>query len=104
MQSAIGKHQDVTRDVSTSGLHTAVVYAPDGVRLVAAAPSRRALIRRIADYVERHANETLWPNDTRLVHQLLAEAAHEQAVELYFALVGERWDEEWIVFGGPHVS
>jgi hypothetical protein len=80
------------------------VYAPDGVRLVATASSRRALTRRIADYVERHASERLWPNDARLVHQLLGEAAHEEAAELYFALVGQRWDEEWIILADPAAS
>lgn len=105
MESAIRRsHHEVTADVSAAALHTAVVYAPDGVRLVAVASSRRALARRIAAYVEQHASERLWPSDARLVHQLLAEAAHEQAAELYFALVGQRWDEEWIVLGNPSAA
>ena len=84
--------------------HTAVVYAIDGVRFVAAATSRRALLRRVAQYVERHAGDRLWANDARRVHHLLDVAAHEEAVELYFALVGERWDEEWIVLSDPAAS
>ena len=84
--------------------HTAVVYALDGVRFVAAAPSRRALMRRVADYVQRHAAEKLWADDARYVHQLVAGSAHEEAVELYFALVGQRWDEEWIVLTDPGAS
>jgi len=84
--------------------HTAVVHAPDGVRFVAAAASRHALMRRIADYVRRHADERLWASDAPRVHELLAAAAHEEAVELYFALVGQRWDEEWIVVTDPGAS
>jgi hypothetical protein len=84
--------------------HTAIVYALDGVRLIAAAASRHALMRRVAEYVRRQAGEMLWANDARRVDQLLAERAHEEAVELYFALVGQRWDEEWIVLADPTAS
>ena len=84
--------------------HTGIVYALDGARFVAAAASRRALMRRLAGYVGRHAEQRLWPDDARRVQNLLAEAAHEEAVELYFALVGERWEEEWILIANPAAS
>ena len=84
--------------------HTALVYALDGVRFVATATSRRVLMRRVAHYVERNADERLWANDASRVRLLLANGEHEEAVELYFALVGERWDEEWIVVADPSAS
>lgn len=85
-------------------LHTAVVYALDGVRFVAAAPSRRTLIGHLADYVRRCAADSLWASDARHVDDLLARGAHEDAVDLYFAVVGQRWDEEWIVLADPTAS
>jgi hypothetical protein len=84
--------------------HTALVYALDGVRFVAAASSRRALMRRVAEYVQRQAGEMLWEGDARRVDQLLVGAAYEEAVELYFALVGKRWDEEWILLTDPQAA
>jgi hypothetical protein len=105
MQSTIGTpYHLVVSEGAVSGLHTAVVYAADGVRLVATAASHPALTRRIADYVQKHASDRLWPRDAYLVHQALADAAHEVAVELYFAFVGQRWDEEWIVLGDPSAA
>ena len=105
MQSAIATPQhSTTRDGLASGLHTAVVYSVDGVRLIATATSRPALIRRIADYVGQHANDRLWPQDAHLVHRALADAAHEAAVELYFAFVGQRWDEEWVLLSDPSAA
>lgn len=90
--------------VVISAPHTALVYALDGVRFVATAASRRALMRRVAQYVERHAGDALWPNDALRVRRLLEDGAHEEAVELFFALTGERWDEEWIVVTDPLAS
>jgi hypothetical protein len=84
--------------------HTPLVYALDGVRFVASAASRRALMQRVAQYVEQNAGERLWAGDARRVRQLVGDGAHEEAVELYFALVGERWDEEWIVVTDPSAS
>jgi hypothetical protein len=81
--------------------HTALVYALDGLRFVATAASRRTLIRRLADYVERRTSDSLWPADARQVEMLLAHGAEEEAVELYFALVGKRWDEEWLFLTDP---
>jgi hypothetical protein len=84
--------------------HTALVYALDGVRFVATAASRRALMRRVAHYVERHADDALWANDASRVRRLLEDGAHEEAIELYFALAGQRWDDEWIVVTDPSAS
>jgi hypothetical protein len=98
------QEQGAVEDGIVPAPYTAVVYALDGVRLVAAATSRRALMQRVADYVQRHAGERLWATDARRVHQLVAGAAHEDAVEYYFAMVGQRWDEEWIILADPAAS
>jgi hypothetical protein len=94
----------VLEDALVPASHTAFVYAFDGVRFTASARSRRALMERLADYVRRHAGDRLWPQDARRVDQLLDGGAHEEAVELYFAVVGQRWDEEWVVLADPFAS
>jgi hypothetical protein len=78
-------------------LHVAVVYGPSDVRHVTAAESRAALTVRLADYARRHAGNQLWPVDARRLRRLLAARRFEAAVEHYFASVGGRWDEEWLV-------
>ena len=83
---------------------TALVYALDGVRFFATAPSTRALTRRVAHYVERNVDDRLWAADAARVRTLLETGAQAEAIELYFALVGERWDEEWIVVTDPSAS
>lgn len=77
-------------------LHVAAVYAADGigVRLLTAASSAEALTARVATYVERQAEYLLWPADAERVRALLAEGKRREAVELYFAKVGERWERE----------
>ncbi len=84
--------------------HSAFVYALDGVRFVATAASRRALVRRVAYYVERNVGDRLWANDAARVRLLLENGAHADAIDLYFALVGQRWDDEWIVVTDPSAS
>ena len=78
-------------------LHVAVVYGPNDVRYVTAAESRAALAVRLADYVRRHAENQLWPDDACRLRRLLAARRFEAAVEHYFASVGGRWDEERLV-------
>lgn len=100
----IPRHAASADGVIVPAPHTAFVYALDGVRFVAAAASHRAVIRRVAQYVERRADDALWANDAGRVRRLLEDGAHEEAVELYFALAGQRWDEEWIVVTDPSAS
>ena len=78
-------------------LFVAVVHATDGVRFAEVADSRPHLVRRLADYVRRRAMHQLSANHARHVRGLLARGELEAAVEVYFRLVGERWDEEWLV-------
>ena len=78
-------------------LFVALVHAADGVRFAEVADSRPQLVRRLADYVRRHAVHLLRADHARHVRGLLARGELEAAVEVYFHLVGERWDEEWLV-------
>ena len=75
----------------------AVVHAADGVRFATAADSRTELVRRLAEYVARRAAHVLHAEHARHVRGLLARGEPEAAVEAYFGLVGERWDDEWLV-------
>lgn len=78
-------------------LFVAVVHAVDGVRFATAAHSRRDLVGRLAEYARRRGDHALRPDHARHLRGLLARGESEAAVELYFGLVGERWDEEWLV-------
>lgn len=78
-------------------LFVAVVHAADGVRFSAVAPSRYELVHRIADYVRQWGGYLLRPDHARHLRGLLARGEWEAAIELYFGLVGKRWDKEWLV-------
>ena len=78
-------------------LYVAVVHAVDGVRFTTAASSRREIVHRVAEYVQRWGGYVLRPDHARHLRGLLARGEWEAAVELYFALVGKRWDKEWLV-------
>ena len=78
-------------------LFVAVVYAADGICLVAAAASRAELVGRLADYARRRGDHVLRSDHARRLRALLARGELEGAIELYFGLVGERWDREWLV-------
>jgi hypothetical protein len=85
------------RPGAESALFVAVVHAEDGVRFTATADSRRRLIHRICEHVERCGSYMLLPQHARHLRGLLARGEWEAAVELYFGLVGKRWDKEWLV-------
>src|SRR5690349_16616567 len=78
-------------------LYIAVVHAADGVRFSAVAESRYELVLRIAEYVRQWGGYLLRPDHARHLRGLLARGEWEAAIELYFALVGKRWDKEWLV-------
>lgn len=81
----------------SAATYLAVVHAADGVRFVAAAPSRPEVVRQLADYVRPRVKHTLWADDARHVRSLFIRGELEAAVEVYFGRVGERWDGEWLV-------
>ena len=72
----------------------AIVYAVDGVRFTAAGHSPAALQSELVRYVRQQAPMRLWPEDAVRVQELLYEGALEAGIDLYFACVGARWDEE----------
>ena len=78
-------------------LFVGVVHSVDGVRLIVAVDSRRQLVERLAEYAREHGDHALRPDHSRHLRGLLARGELEAAVEAYFALVGKRWDEEWLV-------
>ena len=73
-----------------------VVQGRDGVRLSTTASSRGELVKQLASYVRRHADGQLWPKVATHVSTLLDRGELEAAIEVYFGLVGSRWDEEWL--------
>lgn len=73
---------------------TAVVHAPDGVRLVVSSPDEGELVAQLVRYVGERCHHTLWPAAAREVRALIAEGRDNDAVAAYFANVGQRWDEE----------
>jgi hypothetical protein len=91
-----------TRDIPESSdaepaLFLAVVHADDGVRFMTVASSRRDLVHQVAEYVRKWGGYVLRPDHARHLRSLLLRGEAEAAVELYFALVGKRWDKEWLV-------
>jgi hypothetical protein len=72
----------------------AIVYAADGVRYTAAGHSAAALQSELARYVRQQAPMRLWPEEAVRVQELLYTGALEAGIELYFASIGARWDEE----------
>lgn len=77
-------------------LHAAAVFTQEGVQLVTAGRTREALMRSLARYVERQATTMLWPEDALRLRGLLAGGQAAEAVALYFATVGERWEREFL--------
>lgn len=79
----------MSKPCTTTVLHT--------VRFVTPAPSReRHVTKRLADYVRQHALNQLWARGRTQPSQATGRRA-AAAIELYFALVGERREEEWLV-------
>jgi hypothetical protein len=75
----------------------AVVHGVDAIRFGATARSRDELTSRLADYVAERLDDQLWAGDAACVRALLADGQREAAIAAYFAAVGQRWDEEWLV-------
>ena len=80
-------------DIGNEPLHLALILAADGPRLLTAAPTRPALLERVAGYVARYAPHQLWPDDAAYVFTLLDGGHHERAIRHYFD-ADRRWDRE----------
>src|SRR5687768_2896705 len=73
--------------------YTATIRASDGVRFTAAAATPELLTREIVAYVMSRGDYVLWPEDARRVRELIEAGEAAAAINLYFASVGDRWDE-----------
>lgn len=79
---------------------TAVVHAADGIRFVAIATCSAHLATQIVEYIRTRCDDVLWPPAAREVRALMAGGKLYAAIALYFAQVGDRWDEERLELGG----
>lgn len=80
-----------------SGGRTAVVRGVDGTVLFAAsAGDEAALEAQLLGYVTSRCDDVLWPADARRVMRFADEGCRREAIDAYFASVGQRWDEEWL--------
>ena len=98
--SIMAPRNDLERDepeVAENTIYIAVVHADDTVRFATSAPTRAELSKRLAEYVRRWGDHVLRPDHAHHLRGLLMRGEWEAAVEFYFGLVGERWDEEWLV-------
>lgn len=83
-----------------TGPLTAVVHGVDGVRFVATAATGMQLAARVADYIRARCDDVLWPGAAREVRALIDDGKTFAAIALYFAHVGDRWDEERLELDG----
>ena len=88
---------DESPETAENAVYIAVVHADDTVRFATSAPTRSELAKRLAEYVRRWGDHVLRPDHAHHLRGLLMRGEWEAAVEFYFGLVGERWDEEWLV-------
>ena len=79
---------------------TAIVHAADGVRFVASAQCPQHLTAQIVSYVRERCDDVLWPSVAKHVRELIEGEKPYAAIALYFAQVGERWDDERLELGG----
>ena len=75
----------------------AVVHDSDRVVFTASTLTRASLIDAIAEFVARNASVLLWAKDATRVQRLLRYGDAEAAIHHYFACVGDRWDNQWLV-------
>jgi hypothetical protein len=80
---------------------TATIHAPDGVRFTAASATPELLIGEIAAYVVSRCDYVLWAEDACRVRAFIDAGDPDAAINLYFARVGERWDEERLELAVP---
>jgi hypothetical protein len=96
------KESDMQAPASQEDLFSAVVHAADGVRFAASARRAEELAAQVVGYIEDRCDEVLWPKVARRVRDLIAGRRHYAAIALYFAQVGDRWDEERLELDEPH--
>lgn len=97
MPSGPGLAAPPTQDGGRVPVHVAVVQSGGRICHLVADTSSDGLTRQLAEYVRHSAGYQLWPRDSDRVASLLSSGHAEEAVELYFARTGERWDREELV-------
>ena len=80
-----------------TGTHIAIVRGPDGVWFCASASDDTELSARLVAYIDSRCDDVLWPADATEVRRLIDARREDDAIAAYFANVGQRWDEEWLV-------
>lgn len=78
-------------------LFVAVVHTVDDIRFSATSRRRDEVVERLAEYTLARAGDQLCACDAAYVRALIACDCPDAAVTAYFAVVGQRWDKEWLV-------
>jgi hypothetical protein len=73
-------------------VHLAVIHGPDEIYGLVAARNREAMVARLAERLQEDADLQLFQSDADRFRALIEEGRHEEAIETYFARVGEKWD------------
>lgn len=73
-------------------VHLAVIHGPDEIYDLVAARNREAMVARLAERLQEDADLQLFRPDADRFRALIEEGRHEEAVEMYFARVGRKWD------------
>jgi hypothetical protein len=76
----------------SAAVHIAVVTSGKEVLWIGAADTRRQLAGDLSDFLVPRCAVQLWEDGAAQFLRLLDQGQPERAVDLYFALVGERWD------------
>jgi hypothetical protein len=73
-------------------VHLAVIHGPGEIYGVVAAPDREAMVARLSERLQEDADLQLFRSDADRFRTLVEEGRHEEAVQMYFARAGKKWD------------
>ena len=85
-----------TAAVVSRSSFTATIHAADGLRFLARARCAERLTQQLVSYIVARCDAVLWPAVAAEVRSLVRDRQLRAAIDLYFARVGERWDEEYL--------
>jgi len=75
-----------------SPVHLAVIHGPHEIHGVVAARDRKTLLARLAQRLQEDVQLQLFPADAQRFRTLVGEDQLEEALRLYAAKVGRKWD------------
>lgn len=84
------------RNGSDRTIYVAVVHGWMEVHLVVAAGTRQELIDQLAGHLAEKVEVQLWEEKAQHFESLRSQGRVEEAVELYFSEVGDRWDSAFL--------